>query len=71
MRNTNEREKQEEPRETKGDTEKLSKILFFLGGGGGNTGVFYVFLVGAHQPKIAQKRKEKTITCDMLQNTGE
>ena len=24
----NEREKQEEPRETKGDTEKLSKILF-------------------------------------------
>ena len=61
-----EREKQEEPRETKGDTEKLSKILFL----GGNR-CFLCFLVGAHQPKFAQKRKEKKITCDMLQNTGD
>ena len=52
-----ERENQEEPGETKGDTEKLRKKLLFLGGGG--TGVFYVFLVGAHQPELAQKGKKK------------
>ena len=59
-----ERENQEGPGETKGDTEKLSKIFSLWG----KTGVFYVVLVGAHQPKFAQERKEKKkITCHMLQ----
>ena len=58
-----ERENQEEPGVTKGDTQKFQ--IF-----GGKQVFVYVFLVGAHQPKLAQKREEKTITCDMLQNTG-
>ena len=52
----NEREKQEEPRETKGDTEKLSKI-FFLGGGG--TQVFSMFFWLVHTTKNCAKKEEK------------
>ena len=51
-----ERENQKGPGETKGDTERLS-FFFLVGGGPGGKTVF--FLVGAHQPKFAQKRKEK------------
>ena len=50
------RANQEEPAETKGNTEKLRKSFFL---GGGKTGVFYAFLIVAHQPKLAPKRKEK------------
>ena len=61
-----ERENQEGPRETKGDTEKLSKIFSLWG----KTGVFYVVLVGAHQPKFAQERKEKK-NLSHVANTGD
>ena len=60
-----ERENQEGPGETKGDTEKLSKILFLWG----ENRCFLCFLVGAHQPKFAQKRKEKD-NLSHVANTG-
>ena len=58
-----ERENQKGPGETKGDTEKLREILFLVG----ENRCFLCFLVGAHQPKFAQKRKETKKTCHMLQ----
>ena len=49
-----ERENQEGPGETKGDTEKLSKILSLWG----KTGVFYVFwLVHTNQNLRKKERK--------------
>ena len=53
-----EREKQEKPRETKGDTEKLSKILFFFGGGGGKQ-VFSMFFGWCTPTKICAKKGKK------------
>ena len=59
-----EKENQEEPGETKGDTEKLQCV-------GGGRQVFSVIFVCAHQPKFAHpQNKEKTITCDILQKPG-
>ena len=58
-----ERENQEGPGETKGDTEKLSKILSLWG----ENRCFLCFLVGAHQPKKLRKKGKKKITCHMLQ----
>ena len=55
MRNRMRKRKPRRPGETKGDTEKLSKILSFVG----ENRCFLCFLVGAHLPKFAQKRKEK------------
>ena len=51
-------------RRNKGRHWEIKLNPFFVGG---KTGVFYVFLVGAHQPKFAQERKEKKTTCHMLQ----
>ena len=56
-----ERENQEGPGKTKGDTEKLSKILSLCG----ENRCFLCFLVGAHQPK--KLRTKGKIICHMLQ----
>ena len=57
-----ERENQEKPGETKGDTEKWRKI-HLLGG----KQVFF----GWCTPTKTCVKKERKITCDMLQNTGD
>ena len=52
-----ERENQEGPRETKGDTEKLRKIFFFFGGGGKQ--VFSMFFGWCTPTKTCAKKGKK------------
>ena len=61
MRNT---PKNKKNHEKQGETLRNYNVL-------GGRQVFSIFCVCAHQPKFAQKSKEKTITCDILQNTSD
>ena len=56
MRNTIRKRKQEEPGETKGDTEKLQCVW-----GGEKTGVFYFLFVHTNQNLPKKQRKNDNL----------